>query len=1070
MHFKLSYLCLTFAVTLFSSSASAQEVGPEPPEVSKPAAAEFDAAAFDEEMGEVHLVVFSVERSAPVASAVVRVGGVVIGETSEDGALTMELFGGLYHITVDIGDGIERTAAVRVVPGQVGEALLEIREDDDSVNVSVEQGVRAEEAPQTETEGPTATLTGRVVHAETGAPIENARVFVRGESVEAVTDSDGRFRITVTEGTRDVVVVHPDFGTVTKSGVEVSKSNTETLVIEASPGGVELEEFTVTAPKIEGSSVSILSEKRDTAKVTDIIGAEQMSKSGDSDAASALKRVTGITIVGGKYVYVRGLGERYTSTLLNNLRLPSPDPERRVVPLDMFPSGILESMIIQKTYSPEMPGEFGGGTVNLRTKKYPKEGMFKIELSGAFKPGTTFAEREFGADSGPTDFLGIDGGHRAIPKILKDATDNAKLIDGDQFTDGYSAEELAEITRAMPNNWKVEDRRLAPDVGVTVTGGKGFSLKNTDFGFFSSLMYKNEWDARDKSVRDIDLSNEETGELSVSNHYEFFDTTDTVTLGGLLALGVDFGEGQSIVANTLVDRITDNEFSRYTGFSRDLDRDVNVYQFNWVERMMIVQQVLGSHVLHPKSGLKLDWRYAFANAQQDQPDKRHTRYDWVESEEVWQLSVKPNGNKRSFIEVDENSHDMGVDLTLPFKQWTEEDASVSAGGAIFLKQREVDYRVFGYEEVDDLADETLMLPPWQVLTAENIEPGGMVLREWTQPTDNYSGEQEIFAGYLSGDLPLGAGFAASGGVRFEKSIQDTETFERTGSDKAIIRKSIDTFDVLPAVTLTYRFYKDMLLRVGYGKTLNRPDFREMSPVCATSYAGGGDVCGAPEEVEDEPYQLNRTVIHNVDARWEWYFSADETLSIGAFYKKFIDPIESVLVAAVQKSSYLMNASSAVDVGIEVEGRKNFGFAHPALEDLYMAVNAAWIYSRIDLRGTDSLAEVQTSKERPLQGQSPYVVNAQIGYDNPDLGLNATLLYNVYGPRISDVGSYGVPDVYEQEFHQLDLVIKKKLKHGFDIGFKAKNLIDLPVEFTQGDETTEKYKKGRSFSLSASWSY
>lgn len=1075
------FVHLVLSCILFSRPLGAEELGPPKEAAPDSAPNEFDAAAFDSKMGEVRLIVFASDTSKPIEGATVRAGDVLLGGTNKDGALEISLFGGLYHLSIDIGDGIEREIAVRVIPEESTEVLAEAASGTETLTLSVEQSNVREAAEKTAENVPMSEIEGDVVHEETKQPIAKARVFVRGFAAEAQTDASGHFRMAVPVGVRDIVVVHPDFGTVTKSDVEVRANETTALTIEASPGGVELEELTVTAPKIEGSNIDILSERKDTTEVSDIIGAEQMSKSGDSDAAAALKRVTGITVVGGKYVYVRGLGERYSSSLLNGLRLPSPDPERRVVPLDMFPAGILESMVIQKTFSPEMPGDFGGGTVNLRTRGYPKDPTFKVELSCAFKPCTTFASREFSADSGSLDFLGIDGGHRAIPDALADATRGSKLVTGDRFTDGYSEEEIAEITRAMPNNWKTENRRLAPDCGLTVSGGRGFTIKKTKLGFFSSLLYKNQWEAVDKTVRDYVLADAETGALEVNSDYRFYDTTNTITLGGILALGVDFGNGQSIVADTIIDRITDNGFSRYTGYSADLDSDIDVYEFSWIERMMIVQQVRGSHLLHKKSGLKLDWKYAFSTATQDEPDKRHTRYDYLEGEDIWVLSSGSDGNRRDYITVDEKSHDIGMDITFPFTQWTKEDAEVKAGAAIFLKEREVDMRSFGYENIDAALDvETRALSPSEIFTDENIEAGGIQLQEWTQATDNYTGSQEVFAGYISGDLPLGLGLSVSGGVRFEKSTQEVSTFDVFSLNEDKIKSSLSTFDVLPAAVLTYRFRDDMLIRVGYGKTLNRPDFREMSPGCVSSYAGGGDVCGAPTEVlnpdwtsdSDEerylPYKLNRTVIHNADVRWEWYFKGDEMISFGGFYKEFIDPIESIMKASAQKGSVLMNAASARDLGLELEFRKNFAFLADPLEDLYFAGNVAWIYSRIKM--PQLTTSIQTSKNRPLQGQSPYIVNAQIGYENVDIGLNAALLYNVFGKRISDVGTNGRPDIYEQPFHQLDFVAKKSLKKGFKIGVKAKNIIDLPVRFTQGDEITKKYKKGREFHISVSWTY
>jgi TonB-dependent receptor len=352
---------------------------------------------------------------------------------------------------------------------------------------------------------------------------------------------------------------------------------------------------------------------------------------------------------------------------------------------------------------------------------------------------------------------------------------------------------------------------------------------------------------------------------------------------------------------------------------------------------------------------------------------------------------------------------------------------------------------------------------------------GVDIQEGTENTDNAVGEQEVFAGYLMGDVPLGLGFRATTGARLERSKQSVRSFALFSSTDEAVVKTIDNIDLLPSGMLTYEIMDGMLVRVGYGRTLNRPDFREMSPVCFYAYVGGGDVCGAPETVEDPetgeeiPYTLKRTVIHNVDARWEWYFSETESLSLGVFYKQFEDPIETVFfLSGGSTGTQFVNAKAAHNYGLELDFIKNFGFISPPLGDFYVAGNLTFVRSEIELY--DYLAQFQDNEKRPLQGQSPYILNAQIGYNNVDIGSTVTLLYNVYGERLSAVGANGRPNVYEQPYHQLDFVAKQKLGAGFELGFKANNLIDLPHKFIQGGNISRTYRKGRSFSLSLSWAH
>jgi TonB-dependent receptor len=346
----------------------------------------------------------------------------------------------------------------------------------------------------------------------------------------------------------------------------------------------------------------------------------------------------------------------------------------------------------------------------------------------------------------------------------------------------------------------------------------------------------------------------------------------------------------------------------------------------------------------------------------------------------------------------------------------------------------------------------LSLTPEEIFVPGNINPGDFQFEEITRQTDNYLADQKVVGGYLMTDLPLGLGFRLVGGIRVEHSSQHVKTFELFNPDNEPVVSDLATTDLLPAAAVSWDFSEDMLVRLGAARTLSRPDFRELSPATFNDVTGGRQVYGNPE--------LERAAINNLDLRWEWYLEAGESLSLGVFYKRFEQPIETIVVVSAQHSVTYENAEGADNLGIELEFRKGFGFLDKMLQDFYLAGNATWVYSSIDLPEEG----IQTSSSRPLQGQSPYVLNFQLGYDNVESGTSVVVLYNVFGKRIAEVGALGAPDVYEQPFHQLDLVIKQDLGGGFSMGFKAKNLVDPGVRFTQGDQTTETFRRGRSFSL------
>ncbi len=1017
-------------------------------------------------LGVVRGVVFGPDSDEPLAGVLVWSDYLDPVQTDSDGAFVLHLPPGRHVLKFTARDRpLGRTPPVAVVAGEVAEVVISLGSTGDAEAIVEDAGERAP-APVLDDRADWLTIEGSVLNADKRTPVAGARVFVRGQAVEGRTDAMGRFVLRLPPGVHVLTVVHPEYSTQTLPKVTVSRApegvEPEALRVELAPVAVELDDFVVTAPKLEGAVFAMLDERKASSAVSDVIGADQMSKAGDTDAASALKRVTGVTIVGGKFVYVRGMGERYSATLLNGLNLPSPEPERRVVPMDMFPVNMIESVVVQKTYSPDMPGEFGGGAVRVRTRGAPPALKATVELSTGYVSGTTFEKAQVPSDSGPTDWLGFDGGHRSLPGLVADATREGKIQAGTIFEPGLSPEQLEEISEAMPNRWAIERQTLMPDFKLNAAVGDRYELaERVDLGFMASLLYENAQDSEEVQRQTYALSG---GELIPQNDLRFDTSLNEITLAGILALGLEIGEDHRITATGLVDRISENELRLYEGYSEDMDSQIRDRRLAWRERMLTSGQANGHHAFEAAWGLEVDWRYAYSRATRLEPDVRHTMDQFSEADEVWYLSQRPDGNGREYIDVVDGVHDAQLDLSLPFEQWSAEQAKVKVGAAMIAKDREVDIRRFSYDGVAKLDPEVRQLPPEEVFTADHIGPDGVVFDEFTRATDNYRGSQRIWAGFAMLDLPLGLGFRLSGGLRLEQSVQRVTTFELFAPEKTPIENTIDVIDPLPAATLSWKFTEDMLLRAGYGRTLNRPDFREMSPGCATTYAGGGEVCGAG--VDDPDYELKRAVLHNFDLRWEWYPNLGETISVAFFFKQFEDPIESVLRSGSDVGTTYKNADAAVNLGLELDVRKGFGFILPALADLYLAGNFTWVYSRIELPE----GGVQTSNKRALQGQSPYVFNVQVGYDNADTGTSLALLYNVFGKRIRDVGVLGQPDIFEQPFHQLDFVAKQSVGAGFKVGFKAKNIVDRPVRYTQGGNPTLHLKRGRAFSLSVSWSY
>jgi outer membrane receptor protein involved in Fe transport len=817
------------------------------------------------------------------------------------------------------------------------------------------------------------------------------------------------------------------------------------------------EAVTVTATRDARAVEAIVEERREATGVVDGVSGEQMSQSGDSDSGGALKRVTGVTLVGGRYVYVRGLGERYSSTLLDGALIPSPEPERRVVPLDLFPTKMLDSILVQKSYSPEFPGEFGGGAVVLRTRAVPDAPVASFSLSGALRPGSTFQKGAFG-QPGPDDGFGWGSRSRALPASVREASDAQPLAERDLFSDrGYTAEELEQLGEAMPDRWNTARRVVPPGFGLGTLLGWGRRAGERAGGFLFGLQYGQDWALERWDTTYYALGAD--SEMEPAHEYAFESLTRDVRLSSILVAGFQPHATQRFSSTTLLARRSDDETRSYSGYNRDLDGELRVTRLRWVERTTISQRFSGHHEIPPLSRLALDWHWTPSWAFREEPDRREYRYDLDAGTATWLLSDRPEGNERFFSSLAESGHDLGLDLSLPFLQWASLPARARVGVAFTTRSREVDTRRFKFMQKGELSRDPAVraLDAESIFAPEHIGAEGFQFEEITRQTDNYRAQQRVSAVYGVLDLPLFPWLALHGGARVERSVQDVTTYELFNPEQEPVEASLASTDVLPAGGLTLTLRRGMQIRAGYGATLARPEFRELSPATFNDVTGGRQTYGNPE--------LDRARIHHVDLRWELYGTGADSASVAGFWKRFVRPIETVVVVSAQHSVTWENAAGADNLGAEIDGRKDFGFAHPALRALWLGGNVSFVWSRVRLDGSSG---IQTSERRPLQGQSPFVVNVQAGWDSERSGTDAVLSFHVFGRRIEEVGALGAPDVYEEPLPHLDFSVSQRIPGGFRLKFNARNLLDPWAGRTQGGQLVERRKEGLSLGLELSW--
>ncbi len=1005
---------------------------------------------------------------APVAGVLVQAAGAQV-RSDADGAFRLRVEEGEQPLALTVGDRTYRLQAP-VLAAQSTELLLTLPAGEGELSVLVEAPTQPGESAETLDVGPLGWLEG-TVRDEAGRPLSGARVFVRGQRVEAETDAQGRFRVELPVGTHALSVLRSGYASRSLSDVVVSAEGPAQVDVELVEAGLALADFNVMVPRIDGGTATLLAERADSSDVLDSVSAEEMSRRGDGSAASALKRVTGLTVVGGRYVYVRGLGERYSMTTLNGATLPSPEPDKRVVPLDLFPTAVLESVVIQKTFSPAVQGEFGGGLVQLRTRGIPDEPLFSISLSGSYNSRTTLRQG-YVADGGPTDWLGWDNGYRTLPAQLTDQP----IQLASRFEEGLTAEELEKIGELVPNRWGL-DRATAPaDWGLTAVAGRGWDLwGDARLGVMVGLTYANTWQKQRYRSEQYTLSGDE---LLRDSYFDFDEMTNQVRTGGIGEVAFRFNANHELRSTTLLTRDSEDLAREYIGFKRDFDLAARAQTIRWIERQLLNQQLSGHHQFPKLSDASLDWRAAFAAASRIEPDRRdlvmHPRNP-VDYRDGW--SLRDGGGNNQILDrgMDDKNRDQAIDLTLPLlgarKDAQTGRLGIQLQGGVNRIRRERDTvgRRFKY-----LVNSTPGVPsnwiyeaePDQIFVPERIRTDGLVIDDATDSYDSYDAFQNLDAWYGMAEVAAPWGTRVMAGLRNEHSVQRIETFKPFTPDAVTEKTILQTTDRLPAFTLTQPLLPrdaalTMQLRLGYGRTVNRPDLRELSPTLYKESEGGPEIAGNPA--------LQRALIDNFDLRWELYPSPDETVSVAWFRKDFQDPIELVQVVSATTRVTFDNVASAVNQGLELEARKSLGlFGGPGwLSSIYLSSNLAVIRSEVDVG--DAVGNA-TFQRRPLQGQSPWILNLGLSFESPDLPVDAALLYNVAGARITQVGENGLPNLYELPVHRLDAVLSADLGEGWKLRLSGRNLLDSPSRVRLGDtdQIVQSVRSGWAVGLGVGW--
>jgi TonB-dependent receptor len=818
---------------------------------------------------------------------------------------------------------------------------------------------------------------------------------------------------------------------------------------------------------------------RATPEVVSVLSAADIARTGEGDIAGALTRVTGLSVVGNGFVYVRGLGDRYSLALLNGSPLPSPEPLRRVVPLDLFPTNVISSTLVQKSFSVNFPGEFGGGVVNLTTRAIPSETFFEIggSISGdtesTFQLGYTY----FGS---PTDFTGFDNGERDIPGPLA-----AALASGNPILEGadYSRRDLGLIASSLSNARTTVLQRnddIPINWSANFVGGTAIDVGSDRLGIIATAGISNSW-----RVRDVLQQTPGTADLSqAQTDFQRVITDNRIVVNGLLGLGYEFGEHQLRWTNLY---IRDSLKQARLGLGTDTNqqgRDIMEQDTAWYERQLFDTHLVGEFDFDT---IDLDFRVGYSNSQREAPYERSFTYirsnlpltqDPVGNEFVNDLGGNRGEASIAFSDLNEDLYSGGADLSYEVTS----DIDLTVGYAYSDTERTSVRRAFVYR-ANNLPLAVQQLRPDFLVSDATIQLYDIILQETSAQdgTAAFDAALETHAGYAQVKANIIEGVSVNAGVRYEDATQTVVPVDlfNTGSS-AIVQTDLENSYWLPAITVTWEPAADMQVRANLSRTIARPQFRELVAQIYLDPETNRNYRGNPSLVDSQ--------LTNAELRYEWYFAREQRATAAVFYKKIDNPIEAYTAFSDNDiNTRFANAPSATLWGIELELQKYFytdtwDGAFWANRRFVVIANYTYTNSEISVGANDTTLVDGVSTPAsdlffdgvPLTGQSDHLANLQLGLEDTDSLSQQTFLLNYASPRVTQRGPSGLPDLEERPGFTLDFVARQGVQvfgQTLEVKFEARNITNRRYTEVESNGQNRiffnRYDVGTTFSLGAS---
>jgi len=917
-------------------------------------------------------------------------------------------------------------------------------------------------------------IKGKVTDAISGESIPGIKISVEGTESKALSDLDGHFVFDdIKTGTYSISFSYNNYNTKIITDVIVKNAETTELVVAMEGVVKEIGLVTIRVKIDKESNENLIILQRNSAGMVDGITAENIRRSPDRAASDVLKRVSGASIQDNKFVIIRGLNDRYNTAMINGLPLPSTEADRKAFSFDIFPSVMLDNMLIFKTASPDLPGDFAGGVIQINTKDIPEKDFITVTVGTNFNSQSTF--KEYSTYQGSSkDWIGLGASDRALPSNMLSTSEFKPLLS--------NTTTKFENSKIFSNDWGIDKKNSSP-LGQSYQIGfaKNLKLKKNEFGFIGGLTYNYNRRFLDVTRRDY---NEDTSKV-----FDYKDSTyrENVTWGAMLNFAYKIGKNNKITLKNMFSNNSTDQVIKRTGVNVDADQIIAATTQQYTSNKILSTQLSGDHLLE-KSKIKIKWGLNYSKTQSVIPNLKRMLYyknktpQGIKADSVYSAYVpfgspSPDFAGRFFSDLNENLFAGMAEIAIPYKMMGQ-SSLIKVGYAGSIKARTFDARVFGYAVNNPATFNYALLyqPQDSIFSNDNMNAAGFKLGETTNPSDSYAASTNLHAGYLMTDQKFGTKLRAVYGLRVENFNQKLNSLTYGGDTVKIDNTNLS---YLPSLNLTYSPTKKINVRGAASKTVARPDFRELAPFSFYDFNTSSAVVGNDT--------LKASNITNLDLRFEYFPGNGQIISTSFFYKNFVNPIENTVFfgGSGSRTYTYRNVTAAVDYGMEIELRTKFSFIDSlfnteAFDNFTFFTNLTLVKSIVDLSNVPQAVTTE-EKYRPMQGQSPYLINAGLIYQNDTLGFGVSLMYNKIGRRIAFVGTNGYQDIYENPRNILDFQVTKRILKKGELKLNVSDIFNQRSIFYQDFNRSKKYeasedkeingiKYGRNITLSFAYNF